>query len=58
MRLQAGMPCSTAAAAAEIERVAEEVLAQPSSSTGSPTGTPPMLFIHRCTYTHTHLQEQ
>ena len=71
MQLRAGMPCSTAAAAAETERGAEEVLEQPSSSTESPAGTHPTLFIpgsehtqmyiHRYTYsTHTtaHLHGQ
>lgn len=44
MQLQAGMPCSTAAAAAETEE-AQEVLVQPSSSTESPAGTHHTLFI-------------
>lgn len=45
MQLRAEMPCSTAAAAAETEGGAEEVLEQPSSSTESPAGTNPRLFI-------------
>lgn len=54
MQLQAGMPCSTAAAATETAAEAEEVLVQPSSSRESPAGLRSTLFIPstcRCTHT-------